>query len=324
MGGAELRRSKSSIEMVRLLLDHGSLTLSELARLSGYSKSWTWKTVRRLASEGVVTVEKRGGTLIVRTSSESYKRLLRVGILRATEYPYILPFIKKIRNIFRNVELVVYDEAFQLAFDIALGKVHLGMAPAVSHLLTHRISGGLSYIIAGGSGGGSGIIEGPSGEGHITTMASSMEFCAELEGLPFPRKYARSGEEILRRVESGNAKYGVLWQPYLTIAKRRGLKARECNLPFCCVLGANRALIDKANDIKRLFAEAIREARGKLNDPVLVESYSRVIGFDKHLVRESLSSYVFYEEPPGELLRRYWNTLREVAFPERTLREALL
>ncbi|MCE4619552.1 MAG: hypothetical protein F7C33_00845 [Desulfurococcales archaeon] len=319
-----MRKSKSSIEMIRLLLDYGTLTLSELARLSGYSRSWAWKSVRRLASDGVVTIEKRGGTLIVRPSSEAYKHLLRVGILRATEYPYILPFIKKLRNIFANVELVVYDEAFQLAFDIALGKVHLGMAPAVSHLLTHRISGGLSYIIAGGSGGGAGIIEGPSGEGHITTMASSMEFCAELEGLPFPRKYARSGDEILGSVESGNAKYGVLWQPYLTIAKRRGLKTRECDLPFCCVLGANRALLDKADAIRKLFAESIREVRRKLSDPLLAESYSRIIGFDKHLVRESLNSYVFYEEPPRELLRQYWNTLREVAFPERALREAVL
>ncbi len=319
-----MRRGKSSIEMIRLLLDHGSLTLSELARLSGYSRSWAWKTIRRLASEGIVTVEKRGGTLIVRPSREAHKHLLRVGILRATEYPYILPFVKKLRNIYNNVELVVYDEAFRLAFDIALGKVHLGMAPAISHLLTHRISGGLSYIIAGGSGGGAGIIEGPSGEGHVTTMASSMEFCAELEGLPFPRKYARSGDEILDRVKSGNAKYGVLWQPYLIIAKLRGLKTRECDLPFCCVLGANKALLDKADVIKRLFAESIREVRGKLSDPVLIESYSRVIGFDKQLVRESLSSYIFYEEPPRELLRQYWNTLREVAFPERTLREAVL
>ncbi len=170
-----MRKGKSEAAIVKAILDHGTLTLSDLTRLTGYSKSWTWKVLQRLAMDDVVTIDKRGGTLLVKPGMGTHKKLLRVAILRATEYLYIIPFIKELKKLYNNIEILVYDEAFKLAYDIAIGKVHLGMAPVVSHLLIHRISGGGSFIIGGGSGGGAGLVIGDGGIGHATTMASSME-----------------------------------------------------------------------------------------------------------------------------------------------------
>ncbi len=119
-------------------------------------------------------------------------------------------------------------------------------------------------------------------------------------------------------------KYGVLWQPYLVIASSLGLRVKECSLPFCCLLGANKALIDQADKIRKAFEKAVRDAKRRVDDPILLDAYSNLVGFDPNLVYKSVKSYKFYENPPIDLLRQYWRSIREVAFPERVLIEAVL
>ena len=313
----------STHKIINLLQEYGSLGAAELARLAGFSRSWTWKLLQRLNKEGLVTLEKRGGYLIAHPSPASYRVNLRVGILRASEYPYIVPFLRKLKDRFSNVNIVVYDSAFRLATDIALGKVHLGMAPVVSHLVVHRVSGGRSLIIGGGSSGGSGVVVGSSGAGHATTMTSTMELCAESLGLEPPRVYAESGDEILGLVESGRVRYGVVWEPYLYFARIRGLRVEECQLPFCCVLGANRALEEEFDYLQRAFAESVSEAKRRLDDPVLVEAYARIIKMDPTVVRGTLTSYRFFEEPPLDHIRKTLDLIKRVVIPDDLPRQAV-
>ncbi len=307
-------------EIVRILQEYGPLTLPELSRMLGASKSWTWKLLKRLSEEGVVRVERRGGVLVAAATPLSYREVMRVGILRASEYPYIVPFLDRLSHRYRKVEVVVYDEAFKLSYDIALGKIHLGMAPAISHIVTHRLTGGLVKIVGGGSGGGMGIIDSGTGDEHVTTMTSSMELCAEVRALPGPRVYARSGDEILRLVARGTVRYGVVWQPYLEIARAQGLRVEPCNLPFCCLLWANTSLDAEFDYIKKAFSDSVSEARNRLDDPGLIEKYSRIIGLQPGIVRVTVKSYTFHEEPPVDEVSALFNVIRRVALPEWTLR----
>lgn len=318
------KKRVSEVKLLSLIFNYGSLNASELARISGYSRSWVWKTLRRLEEEKVVRLEKKGGTLIAYPAERSHRRLLRIGVLKASEYPYIIPFARRLKDRYQAVEVLVYDEAFKLAYDISLGKVHLGMAPAISHLIVHRISGGLTYIFAGGSKGGAGIIEGDGGEGHATTMASSMELCAELKTLPPPRVYVRRGDEIVKFVKDGRVKLGVVWEPYLYRASKIGLKTRLCDLPFCCLLGGNINLREDHELISRLFEEAVGEASRRINDPVLIDAYSRLIGIDRVLVQNTVGSYDFLETPPVDELSRLLGLLKNVAFPSWMLKQAIL
>lgn len=317
-------RTKTETQLLSLIIKYGPLTASELARVSGYSRSWVWKTLQRLSKEKVVNLEKRGGTLIVRPSTTSYKKLLRIGILRASEYPYIIPFAKRLKNHYHEVEIIVYDEAFKLAYDIALGKLHLGFAPAISHLIVHRVSGGLTHIIGGGSKGGAGVIEGKGGSGHITTMASTMELCSDVMRLEPPRVYARTGDAILASVLEGKVRYGVAWEPYLYLARKRGLRVNECNLPFCCLLAGNIGIAGEHERISRLLSQAMDEARRRLRDPLLAESYSNLIGIDRNIVAETMARYEFLAEPPVGELKSLLNAMRSVAFPDWILQEAIL
>ena len=318
------KEAPGTLRLLRVLYDLGEAPLTEAAALAGLSRSWAWKVVRRLEREGVVRAEKRGGVLIVAPGEGAYRRLLRIGILRASEYPYILPLRRLLSSISKEVEIVVYDEAFRLATDLAIGRIHLGMAPAVTHLAVHRLSGGLTGIVAGGSRGGTGIVDSGRGDGHATTMTSTMELCAETRRLPPPRVYASSGDEILGLASKGRVRYGVVWEPYLEVARRRGMRVEDCDLPFCCLLGAHRSLWGEAEMIRDLFARAVEEARRRLRDPVLVDSYSRLVGLPRDLVAPTLSRYEFLEEPPVSELERLLDSIRRVVLPPGTLREAII
>ncbi|MCE4625119.1 MAG: ArsR family transcriptional regulator [Desulfurococcales archaeon] len=314
-------------EKILTSLEENPKTISELVEETGYSRSWIWRRLKKLEKMGVVLLEKKGGIVKARLAKPlpATRSLIRVGIPRAAEYPYILPFRKKLLAYWDKVEITVFDDPFQLASLVAQGKVHLAMLPAVTALLVHRVSGGQVHIIGGGSGGGAGVIFNPHSrrEAHITTMASSMEYCAVKEKLPGERLYAHSGVEILESVRMGRVMYGVVWSPYLEEAKRYGLKIEKCDLPACCVLTANASLRGLYTRIGRLFEESVTEARRKLESNVLISAYSRLIGVQRPLLAEAVHNYTFYEEPPLDVLERAFEHIRLAALPRRTVRDAV-
>ncbi len=319
-------RGKSILETI---LEHGEMSLSELARETGYSRSWTWKKVRALEKQGIVETRRRGRIVTVAiTPSPPPEKLLIIGILRATEYPYILPLKKKLEKRFPRIHIRVYDDPYKASTDLATGKTHLAMAPAVTLLLTHRLSGGRIHIVGGGSGGGAGIAYNPQvagrGRGHATTMASSMEYCATRAQLEGPRVYASSGDELLTLVSTGRVEAAALWEPYLSLARLRGLRVEPCELPVCCLLGANSSLSNHYDFIRKVFAESVAEARRRRGDPVLQEAYSRLVHISVDLARRSMPAYSYYEEPPLQVLEREATLIREVVLPSDVVKRAVV
>ncbi|MEB3860860.1 MAG: winged helix-turn-helix transcriptional regulator [Desulfurococcales archaeon] len=300
---------------------YGPLSASELSRILGISRSWAWKKVRRLERLGIVKTSKKGRLLVATPASGSYRAVLRIGILRASEYPYILPLRRLFHDISDRVEVSVYEEAYRLALDLAAGRVHLAMAPLVTLVALHRLTAGRIHIIGGGSSGGSGVVyaSSPTRRGHATTMASTMELCAEVKGLPGPRVYMSSGSSILGAVMRGTLEAGVVWEPYLTQAREAGLHVEDCGLPFCCVLGANRSLEPEYDRIGRMMARAVSEAsRGRVD----LGAYSRLLGFDRRLVESTITSYKFLEEPPIEEARQLLSYIRSTIVPGRVVEDA--
>ncbi len=304
----------------------GKATISELVEETGYTRSWVWKTARRLEREGLVKLVKHRGVLTVEPAhSDRLPPVLKIGILRAAEYPYIIPFAKYLSKALNvKVDIHVYDDPFILSMLLARGVVRLAMIPAVSALVAHRMSKGSVYIIGGGSGGGAYILRGTSGDSVATTMASSMELCTVLSGLEGPRIYASSGEEIVSLVSSGRAKYGVVWEPYASIAKRRGIKTEQCDLPACCVLSSHKSMLPVADKIRRIFAESVSIARRRLDSPALQGAYSRLVGLPVSIVKEAFLGYTFYEEPPISFIRRTLQYIRETVLPETVVRGAVI
>ncbi len=321
MAKKQLKIGKTELRILDILNEYNSLTIAELARVIGHTRSWIWKNIQKLENKNLVKINRIGGITTVSLTSESYKGLLRIGILRATEYPYILKFIKKIKNIFPNYKLYVYDEAFRLSMDLAIGKIHLAMAPVISILTVHRITGGKVKIIGGGSGGGSGIVYSKKPkDNHATTMASAMEMCAEIKKLPGKRMYMRSGDELLEAVERNKVGMSVVWQPYLEIARKKGFKIESCNLPFCCVLGAHISLHEKYEKIQKMFEKSMLEFK---REGIDFNVYSSIIGFPEKLVQSTISSYKFFEKPPLKEIEKSIELIKNTVFPPNEWKHAV-
>jgi predicted transcriptional regulator len=309
---------EADADILRLVADKGPLTLSELARELGWSKSMIHRRLRRLASLGLVSLREVGGVVIVSTGQQRTSSIAFVGILRASEYPYVIPFLRRLRDRFGHVEVRVYDDAFREALDLAAGRIQLAFAPAVSLLLMNRVTRGGVYIIGGGSRGGAAIIEGRQGEGHVTTRMSSMELCAEEAHLEPPRVYASSGDEILGSVLKGRAAKGVVWEPYASMARRAGLRVEPCELEACCLLGANAQAEGLFDVIRRAAADSIAEA-----DRVDLQAYASLVNMPYELVRDSVRSYEFLESPDRAVLRRLIGGVRNVVMPDSVVNEAV-
>lgn len=310
---------QKDFEILDALEEEGPTTLSALAFRLGMAKSSVSRKVRALRELGLVKVKRVGGVaLVFRLEGRQPPGAIRVGLLRASEYPYVVEFAKRLKERYARVELSVYDEAFRLGVDLASNKVQLAFAPVPTLLLAHRISSGRVGIVGGGSGGGAYVIGGGEGAGHATTMASSMELCAEMRRLEGPRTYKRSGREILEAVKSGEAGRGVVWEPYGYIARREGMRAESCELPLCCLLGAHES-VEGVERIARALGESVSSAR---RSPDL-RPYAALVGLEEELVRETVSSYVFYEEAPLDLLKKLWPHVKSSLLPDATINRAV-
>ncbi len=313
--------NENDIKILSLVIEYGPISLTELSKMTGYTKSWVWKRVKKLEEQGLVSLDKRSGSLYINQTRTSYKATLRIGILRASEYPYVIPFSKLLRDVTHSVSIAVYDEAYKLASDLASSRIHLAFAPAVTLIAMHRLSGGMVHIIGGGSRGGTGIVYSrKGGYGHATTMASTMELCATVSRLRPPRFYKKSGDDILRSVINGEVEAGVIWEPYLYIARRKGLDVASCNLPFCCLLGANISLQDDYRRISSLFTKAVDiTSTGSVN----LRSYAELIGMDYSLVEATVGSYEYIREVPLDDIKLLSNHIIETIIPPNLVLEAV-
>ncbi len=144
---------EADTSILSLISDKGPITLSEISRELGWSKSMIHRRLRKLADLGLITLKEVGGVTIASPGSTRSSTVALIGILRASEYPYVIPLIRRLRDRFGHVEVRVYDDAYMEVMDLAAGKIQLAFAPAVTLLLMNRVTRGGVYIVGGGSSG---------------------------------------------------------------------------------------------------------------------------------------------------------------------------
>ncbi|MDM7275069.1 MAG: winged helix-turn-helix transcriptional regulator [Thermoprotei archaeon] len=320
MSGESL--DSTDVDILDLLESEGPMTISSIAFKIGRAKSMVWRRVSTLESLGLIRAKKVGGvTIVYRVYEKTAPGVVTLGILKASEYPYIIDFARRLRGFFSEVKVRVYDEAFKLALDLSTNKVQIAMAPVPTLMLAHRISSGRVQIIGGGSGGGAFILESKrGGSGHATTMASTMEMCSEKFKLEPPRVYKGGGGDILGSVLKGEVRHGVVWEPYAFMGRARGLEAHPCDVSVCCLLGANKSVGGKFRAVSNSLKESIEDSRKGLES---VDAYSSLLNLPRELVKETVKSYEFHAELPLDIVRSYWAYVKASVIPDVSLGEAV-
>jgi predicted transcriptional regulator len=275
----------SKDKVISILKEKGSVPQSELGKLSGLSKSRLSEVLSELEKEGLVKRRKvLGKNLEVSLSQD---RFLRLGIIRAAEYPFIIPFIKNLENRGYNVTVKIYENGVDLTRDLVEGKLDLGLSPIITQMIFSTIYRNIR-IVGGGAKGGGGII-GKTCNRIASTVMSSMEIWAfsEFKNIEIIPSY--SSYQMLDFLEKGIVDGIAIWEPFLSILERKGHKVHRFTPLHCCTL-AVRDTMDWER-IKNIYEESFSWFKSSMDR--WISSYSNLLNIDYNILKEASKNYEF-------------------------------
>ncbi len=275
----------SGKELVLSLLRErgGTLPQSTLRELTGLSKSRLSEILSELEKEGQISRSK----MIGKNLSVSLTKSLRIGIINAAEYPFIIPFYKRAKEMGYNVKLEIYQDGVALTRDLTLGRLDVAFSPLVTQLFFKRIFDNIE-IIAGGAKGGGGIVGQNCGK-VASTFISSMEewtlrYCDEAEIV-----HAKSPNELIEKFNRREVESIAIWEPYLTLFRNKGVRVNYFEHEHCCTLAIRGGL--DADKIKRIYEQSFSDFLSSTDR--WVSEYAGFLGFDYPLLKEAIKTYEF-------------------------------
>lgn len=268
--------------VIKILAERGSLLQSELVKLTGLSKSRVSEILSELEREGFI--DKR--VIAGKNLEISLRRSIRIGIIKAAEYPFIVPFYKRLKDAGFIPKIVVYNNGVELTKDLALGKLDIGFSPVITQLIFSKAFP--IKIVAGGAKGGAGVI----GEGCRvgSTVMSSMEVWTlsemkDAQIVPF-----NSPEEMIRALRERKVRSIAIWEPFFSSLKVEGFKVSHVFEPMhCCTMGVREGLDDEK--IKRIYEESFTwftESKDRW-----IPDYANLLGEDYNVMSRAVQSYTF-------------------------------
>ncbi len=274
---SELRRSKER-----------GLLQSELVKRLRVSKSTISEALAKLEKAGVVVREVEAGKSLRVWLKEFYpkpiKGLLKLGILKASEYACVLDSFEGLVR--------VYDNAIDLTKDLVLGRIDLAASPFVTQVMFGVMMKNLK-ILRSVAYNGSGIVFGGAENGIFgSTELSAMEIMLRIVKDEIGLKKFEFFSTPESMISSLGKLNGIaIWEPYFSSISGDKKFFREFigDHP-CCTLAVNVNSLEENGDLIEEFLE--RYDKSKPN----IERVAEKCGFAKDDVERSISSYKFVKE----------------------------
>ncbi|BFH74407.1 MarR family transcriptional regulator [Sulfurisphaera javensis] len=276
--------SKSKI--IDILKRFGEVPQSELVRLSGLSKSRLSEILSDLEKQGLIERKKTlGKNLTVKLSN----KFIKIGIIRAAEYPFIIPFVKSLKEKGFFVDIVIYDNGLALTKDLAEGKINAGFSPVVTQLIFKKIFDNFE-IISGGAKGGGGIIGKSLCDTIGSTEMSSMEIWTLLLNPELELQSYNSPESMIYDLERRKVSAISIWEPYFTILSHKGYNVlHQFEALHCCTLAVRKEL--DSDLIKRIYEDSFTSFLYQKDR--WIRDYSVLLNMDYPILSEAIKNYIF-------------------------------
>jgi predicted transcriptional regulator len=315
----------------------GEIYQSELVRKIGFSKSRVSEVLSSLEKDGliskiplgknfrVVATKRSKETFSHNKKSRSVTKILRLGMIRASEYPFVLPFEKDLREKMGiMLRFQIYENGTDLSRDLSLLRLDLGIAPVLTHFVFYSIGSPIKMIAPAGSGGAAILAKKPRVHAAdnfevATTKLSTMELMlrSSINKGDIPRSsnihYYRSPKRMIDAVLSGEVDGACIWEPYSTILQRkRGFKRLfeyedESEDHVCCAIAAgNHIKLDVLYRIGRTFSGSVDKYRK--NPEAYLAPYSNFMRFDQKLTEIASKEYGYPSELDYHKLARQFNS----------------
>ncbi|NPA75557.1 MAG: transcriptional regulator [Euryarchaeota archaeon] len=269
-------------------------------REHGISKSTVSTVLSALEEESLVVRKRVAGRSYmvwhVDFAPGPVRGMVRVGILKAIEYPGVLLAASDMKN----VKLKVYTNAFKLTRDLAEGYIDVGCSPLITQTLfalVHRsihINGGCGF-----NGGGVVFRKGKPerfGSTELSTMEFSLRRFMELRGMDGEILYFSRVEEMKRAIEAGTVDAVAIWEPYLTelSEKYSVVRFEEVFGEYPCCTIASSVKSERRKE-HREFLEAYRRAVDSIDSRVdeVIALESKLLRLSRRAIRRAFHGYKY-------------------------------
>ena len=329
-------------EILKILHQNGEAYQSELVKATGFSKATISEALSLLAKRRLVRRVAVGKNWKVYPQGEASPhhggKRLRLGFTRAAEYPFLVSFKRALKDVDLNLEFKVYENGIDVARDLSLFRVDLGIAPALTLFLFHSSEAPVKILAPAGSGGASVVLSprqasNPTRDAVVTcTKISTMELMMrsamrDLDIPPTPKVvYASGPGQMQDMLLSGSADVGCIWEPYATTLEARGarrvIRYSDMGEHVCCALAAGGHLDERVlSKISRMYRLSMDSFR---RDPEAhMTAYSALSGLEASLLRRVSGEYSYPEDFSGSVVERQFERGGVVLPSPSSFRDAL-
>jgi predicted transcriptional regulator len=307
----------------------GETYQSDLVRQSGFSRSRVSEVLSSLESRSLISRTALGKNSRISYSGTFRKpgkrsgKILRLGMIRASEYPFVLPFEKALREKMGfTLRFVFYDNGLDLSRDLSQMRLDLGIAPVLTHFVFFSIGSPIKMIAPAGAGGAAIVVnrsQRSSGKDFrvATTKLSTMELMlrSSIKDGDVPGSsrvsYYQSPKRMVSDLLSGEVDAACIWEPYSTmLSKKAGFKKLLRNKDstkehLCCALAAgNHIESGTLYQVAKTFNEALENY--KKNPERYVTPYSTLLRYDPKLMQIASKEYAYPTElDPHKLAKQF-------------------
>jgi len=279
-------------KIIRLLEERkeDGILQSEIAKILNLSKSTVSEIISKLEEDGIV-VRKRVTSKSYRVwlsaySPEPVEGFIRIGILRASEYP-------KVVKAARNAYIRVYENSIELTRSLIYGYVDIAASPLITQAFFGVLMKNIEIfrIVAMN---GSGVVFSNEkseyfGSSEFSTMERNLRKYLDIRGLNAKIRYFKSAEDMIKNL---NELKGIaIWEPYLTLLNMDKDYFNNVIGDFiCCTLAVNKNFLEINREEFEEFLDKFDSAKVSRGD---AERLSELIEFDSDVIAKSFSNYVF-------------------------------
>ena len=283
-----------------------------LTSVYGFSKSTVSTVLQEMEIQGIVVRKRVAGKSYriwnVRHSPFPVEGHLRVGIIRAIEYPSVLLAAKNCEDV--RIHVLLYNNAFSLTKDLAEGHLDAGCSPLITQTLFSLVYRSIRINAGCGFNGGGLImrISEPKkfGSSELSTMEYNLHRYMEEKGVSGEIKYFSSPVKMMESLKNGEVDAIAIWEPYLTklSGKYKSMRFEDIFGDYpCCTLASNFRIEGSREYEKflKIYKEAFEEIEDRKEELIQIES--KLFSIPKQDIREAFHGFKYSWELPITLVR---------------------
>jgi predicted transcriptional regulator len=268
------------------------------------SKSTVSEIISKLEEERVAVrkkvTSKSYRVWLAEFSPKPVEGIVRIGILRASEYPKVVKTAEKL-----NYYVRVFESGIELTKSLVSGYVDIAASPLVTQAFFGVLMKNIRIFRIVAMNGSGVVLSNPESDcfgcSEFSTMERNLRRYLQIKGFKANIRYFKSAEDMVKNLRE--VRGVAIWEPYLTMLSeyKREMFSEVFGDFVCCTLATNNEFVELNSEEFGRFIDEYDSSRVVKTD---AERLSQIIRFDKKVVEKSFSNYIFDVEQRDDLIER--------------------